>query len=476
MEIKMKTTVLLLLVLSLVPAAFCTDTNNSLSSFPSAKQPWKRAGHEEQFAAYRQEIRKLTELPPDQVCANPAAADFPGTVPAEAPRVERTVVVDTRVPRWHSTGLYAAPGEIITATVSTNAAQAKLRLRIGCHKDLLWSEKIPAWKRVPEITRSFAITETVTRAANAFGGPVYIEVPPDCEFGEVTVKIQNAVAAPLFELGKTDLDSWKQQLRNNPAPWAELVGSKLAISLPSENVRQLDNPDEVLKFWDRVVAAEDELAGQTNRTSPERFVLDRQISAGYMHSGYPIMAWLDQANKVADLESLKKGNWGFFHELGHNHQRSDWVLAGTTEITVNIFSMYCFENICGLPRHGHNAMSDASREKNLRAYFSDSTASWTGKPFTGLIFYDQLVEGFGWDAFHKIFIEYRNLPKSERPKNDDEKRDQWLVRFSKTVGKNLGPFFEAWRIPTSEAARNSITNLPAWLPEPDFPKRFLAAK
>lgn len=468
----MKKAILLLLVFSLTAAAFSADTNSFPSSFPSAKYPWKRAGHEEQFAAYQQEIRKLMELPPDQVHANPAAADFPGTPAADAPRIERTVVVDTSVPRWHSTGLYAAPGEIITATIPTDAVHAKLRLRIGCHKDLLWAERIASWKRVPEITRTFALTETTTRAANAFGAPVYIEVPSGCRFGQVKVTIQNAVPAPLFELGKTDMTAWRTEIRKYPAPWAELAGKNLAISMPSANVRDLDNPGEVLQFWDRVVAAEDELSGQTNRTNPERFVLDRQISAGYMHSGYPIMGPLDQASKVANLDALKKGNWGFFHELGHNHQRPDWVLAGTTEITVNIFSMYCFEKVCGLPRHGHNAMSDANREKSLREFFGNPSMSWTSKPFIGLNFYDELIQDFGWDAFHKVFIEYRDLPKDQRPKNDDEKRDQWLVRFSKTAGKNLGPFFGAWRIPTSETARDSITNLPVWMPEPDFPKRY----
>jgi len=472
----MKKFTVLLFLFSLAAPAFCAGTNDLPSPFPSARQPWKRAGHEEQFAAYRPEIRTLMALPSDQVRAHPAAADFPGIPPADAPRIGRTVLVDTRVPRWHSTGLYAAPGEMITATVPAGATHAKLRLRIGCHKDLLWADSIPTWKRVPEITRSFAISETVTRAANAFGGPVYIEVPADCALGSVEVNLTNAIAAPLFELGKTDLAVWKNELRNAPAPWAELVGQKLAISLPAANVRQLDNPAEVLEFWDRVVTAEDELAGQTNRFSPERFVLDRQISAGYMHSGYPIMAWLDQASKVADMTALQQGNWGFFHELGHNHQRPDWVLGGTVEITVNIFSMYCFEKVCGLPRHGHNAMSDASREKNLKEFFRDPSLVWTSKPFTGLIFYDQLVAGFGWDAFHQLFVEYRDLPNAARPKTDDEKRDQWLVRFSKAAGKNLGPFFAAWRIPTSEAARDAVTNLPVWLPEPDFPKRYLASQ
>ena len=468
--------ILVVVLLSAVVMAVGAGTTNLVPAYPSAKQPWKRAGHEDQFAAYQREIRQMMDEPAGQVQASPAAADFPGVPPAGSPRISRVVTVGTQVPRWHSTGLYAAPGEIITVAVPPDAARAKLRVRIGCHKDLLWSDKIPSWKRVPEVTRSFGIAETVTRAANAFGGPIYIEVPPDCRAGEVSVTISNAVAAPLFELGKTDLETWKKEVRNAPAPWAELVGRKLAVSLPSTSVRQLDDPDAVMKFWDRVVTAEDELSGQTNRASPERFVLDRQISAGYMHSGYPIMAPLDQANKVADMASLQKGNWGFFHELGHNHQRPDWVLAGTTEITVNIFSMYCFDKVCGLPRRGHNAMSDASREKSLKEYFGNSSAGWTSKPFTGLIFYDELVEGFGWDAFHKVFIEYRDLPGRERPKNDDEKRDQWLVRFSRTVGKNLGPFFEAWKIPTSEAARNSITNLPVWLPEPDFPKHYLAAQ
>ena len=43
------------------------------------------------------------------------------------------------------------------------------------------------------------------------------------------------------------------------------------------------------------------------------------------------------------------------------------------------------------------------------------------------------------------------------------------MRFSKTVGRNLGPFFEAWGVPTGEAARKSIADLPGWMPE-DMPE------
>ena len=97
-------------------------------------------------------------------------------------------------------------------------------------------------------------------------------------------------------------------------------------------------------------------------------------------------------------------------------------------------------------------------------------AQWKSDPFLALVMYEQLQQAFGWDAYRKVFATYRKLPESERPKTDDEKRDQWMVRFSKQVGRNLGPFFEAWGVPTSPAARNSIVDLPVWLP-PDFPPR-----
>ncbi|MDA0842083.1 MAG: M60 family metallopeptidase, partial [Planctomycetota bacterium] len=79
--------------------------------------------------------------------------------------------------------------------------------------------------------------------------------------------------------------------------------------------------------------------------------------------------------------------------------------------------------------------------------------------------YVQLQQAFGWETFKKIFQEYRTLKEDERPRTDDEERDQWMVRFSKTTGKNLGPFFQAWNVPTSKAARESIKELPAWMPE-----------
>lgn len=434
---------------------------------PSAAKPWKREGNEAVFREYQSTLTELLSRPPESVQAHPAADDFPGAVPDSAPRIDRVVTVDTSVPRWHSTGLYAAPGERITVRLAEPVVGRRLELRVGCHKDKLWAERIKTWKRVPEITRTVPLNATVVEAANPFGGLIYVVVPRAGETGRVDVAISGGVAAPLFVLGSTDPESWRETLREAPAPWAELAGEKLILTLPSRNVRALDDPEAVVRFWDAVVTAQDELAAVTDRSSPERIVLDRQISAGYMHSGYPIMAHLDQSGKVADMESLRSGNWGLFHELGHNHQNRDWTFDGTGEVTCNLFSMYCFEQVCGLPMEGHDAMKPGKREQRLRAHFAagGTFEDWKSDPFLALLTYHQLVQAFGWEPFTAVFADYRSLSKDERPRDDDARRDQFLVRFSREVGRNLGPFFEAWGIPTTQAARDSLGDLPVWMPE-----------
>jgi hypothetical protein len=103
--------------------------------------------------------------------------------------------------------------------------------------------------------------------------------------------------------------------------------------------------------------------------------------------------------------------------------------------------------------------------RGLKAYLANPDFEvWKRDPFLALWMYVQMREAFGWQAFKDVFAEYRRLKAEERPANDAAKRDQWMVRFSRRVGRNLGPFFEAWGVPTSEAARASIADLPVWMP------------
>ncbi len=438
---------------------------------PSGKHPLKTKDALARVLLTLQ-IQEAQRAEPEAVRAHPAAANFPGSVPATAKRVaDRALEINTAVPNWHGTGLYAAPGEVIRVTVPESATGKKFQVRIGCHTDHLWNKD--RWSRAPEVALSRPLKQTVTTVASAFGGPLYIDVPGKCDLGVITVHVSGGVEAPRYILGKTSDADWKTTQRTLPAPWAELECPHVILSVPSEVVRNLDNPEALMKYWDRVVAAEDELAGTSaDRKRPERMVCDEQISVGYMHSGYPIMTHLDVKEAVLDYAKLStKGSWGHFHELGHNHQSGSWTFEGTGEVTVNIFSLYIMETVVGLPAgSGHGAVSSDNIQKNIRKHLAAGTPyeQWKSDPFLALVIYIQLREGFGWDAFKKVFAEYRDLPPAQHPKSDDQKRDQWMVRFSKTVGKNLGPLFQTWGIPVSESARNEIKSLPAWMP-PNFP-------
>lgn len=417
------------------------------------------------------QIDELNALPARDVKAHAAASNFPGEVPADATHVTRTLRIEPRAPDWHSTGLYAPAGQTLTVEIPESATKARLHVRIGAHCDELWHHD--AWNRVPQITLERPLDQPATTIASPFGGPVYVVVPRDCTHAALDITIRDAIEMPHYVHGTTELAVWRESIRRRPAPWAELESSKIILTVPARVVRRLNDPDVVMTFWDELSDAHAALATTApDRMRPERFVADVQISGGYMHSGYPIMTHLDVAEHFVDVARLRSGDgWGFFHELGHNHQQGDWTFDGTGEVTCNLFALHAIDTICK-PKPGFRGHAAVDKPPDVVQYVACGSkfAEWKRDPFLALQMYIQLQRQFGWPAFKKVFAEYRELPEIDRPKNDEEKRDQWLVRFSRTVECNLGPFFQKWGVPTSDAARQSIADLPIWMPDELAPK------
>ena len=438
-----------------------------VNTAPTAKSPVKA----DQLAArvlVSLEGRELEKVPPAQVKAHPAAVNFPGPVPATAKRESVTVTLNPKIPGWHSTGLYAAPGEVVTVRVPASAAALGWKIRIGAHSDSLWH--LDSWKRFPDVSRSFAVKSPETPVANAFGGLIYIETPKSGDAATVNVELANAVRAPHYVHGKTTLANWKE-LRAAPAPWGELETKKIVLTLPANVLRSLEDPVALMKVWDETLDLVADLATiPKDRPRAERIVCDEQISAGYMHSGYPIMTWLDMPPRLVSEAHMRKGDWGIGHELGHNHQVSDWTFEGTGEVTCNLFTMYIIDRIGGTkPANGRVGLPVVAEHfRKHTANGKPDFAKWQADPFLALSMYVQLQHTFGWDAYKKVFAEYRALPASEKPKSTTERIDQWMVRFSRSVNRNLGPFFQAWGLPVTDAAMGSIAKLPAW-PKEEWP-------
>ncbi len=417
--------------------------------------------------------RSWEETAPEKVRAHPSAALFPGPVPPTAKRITRRLNVDTKVPQWQGTGLYLAPGEVATVTLPTSAIGKGFGVRVGSHSDELWHH--PKWDRFPSISRRWALGKGTTKIASPFGGTVFIDVPANSGIGVIEVTIAGAVPAPHFVRGTTTSAEWARMLAEPGGPWVEMEGRGIILSLPRSAVADLKDPEALMAFWDETMDLCYELYAAPRRSRQERYSVDRQISAGYMHAGYPIMTFEDVANTFADVSKLrgKGATWGFFHELGHNFQESSWSFPGTGEVTNNLFSLYGSEKLNGLSPAdygvAHRAMAKEAQAKRLAGYLEKGAKfeEWKNDPFLALTMYAQLREAFGWAPFTKAFSEYRRL--NLRPRGEIAQHDAWMTQMSEATGRNLGPFFTAWGVPTSEAARAAITTLPAWMPG-DWPK------
>jgi len=405
-----------------------------------------------------------------EVGAHPSASAFPGAVPDDAPRITRRVELDA-IGGWRSTGLYAAPGEPITARVLKGNADS-LNTQIGCWLD---PQDFDDRYRFPVAVYRAPFEDGTSTLASPIGGPVYIDLGDGV--GPVTVEISGAVEMPRYRLGETDLDEWRDRIRHLPAPWVELESDNLAFSLPAEVVRGLDRPDLVMRHWDQVHAAMEALEPRSPRHWPDRqyrYVAEKKLSWGYMYcpSNAPIVIPLNEAGAMVDLASFDALGpnelWGHYHEMGHAHQNPMWTFAGTGEVTVNIFTVLALHTVNGYPLDHEAMRSDPERALSAMHAHIEKGAPfhrWKSDPFLALQTYALLWHAFGFDAFDRAFRSYESMSQSERPREDQAKRDRFVIQMSKAVERNLEPYFRAWGVPLTESLSDEIARLPTWMPE-----------
>ena len=357
-----------------------------------------------------------------------------------------------------------------------------LTLVIGAHTDSLL--QLNSWPRFPRISRRFKITQQETTLANAFGGLIYIDVPRDKRLGglnvptyggygwldenrdnvqgQARVHIAGAVAAPLFVLGKTKPSEWQQQLAQCKAPWGELQCDRVVLTVRSSGLQNVTDPAALLQFWGKVIDTEAALNGWPRQPdSPERIVLDRETSAGWMHSGYPIMAHLPSERELLDLPFVSsKGSWGFFHELGHNHEAQAYTFGSDyVEVNVNLFSMFVERKLIGLQTFGHPSLRDIPKLLDQRLGPDKKCDPWTN-----LAMYIVTIDAFGWDPLQKTMASYSAAGGADGIRTREQKIDQWVLRYSRATGRNLAAYYALFGLNCSDGIKSQLSGLPAWIP------------
>lgn len=401
--------------------------------------------------------------------ADPAAAVYPGLVKPGTPTVSRAVEIDATVPRWHSTGLFAPAGKTITFTFPDGADQWNLRLRIGTTQDDL-SGAAKGWKRFPLVTTEAPVKASRVELTSPFGGLIYVIVPERAETGaqKFTVKIDGAVMAPWFKLGRDTAESFFAECEQTGAPQGEIEGKNYIITFETAGLKQCKEPEWIATYWDRYLDACQWLTGLPPRRSPERLCSDIQLQGiGVLHDGYPMMALVDPREPsavVLDRVSLERGKaWGVYHEIGHNHQNRDWTPEGTSEVTVNIFTLMAIDKISGCNfRENGFATARTLADAKVRQWVASGKKfdAWKKDYFLALELYARLIETYGWDTLATVFGRYRR-EGFVRPKNDAEKWDVFAREFSQETKTDLAAVLQQWSIPVSASVAASCAQYSA---------------
>eukprot|EP00055_Hartaetosiga_balthica_P005049 m.14186 g.14186 ORF g.14186 m.14186 type:complete len:811 (-) comp4271_c0_seq1:243-2675(-) len=371
------------------------------------------------------------------------------------------VNASSKLEEWVSTGLYVVPGAEMHIKIK-EGVEANWKIRVGCHKDLLWSSK--QWNRWPDITKSYAINESMI--CNPWGGPLYLEHTHGTQHEEkLVVEVTNVGKMGQFVLGHTTQEDWEEQ--HAQAPWVELEGKHIIFTIPEMALSSkpilntVENLTLALNFWDTVIVNHYQLVGSPAPERKERFVADVQISAGYLHSGYPVMAHLDQIFHPNDEDPMlfegkrlwNQGNWGIFHELGHHIQDRRWTFEGTGEVTVNFFTLYSMDKVVGILPWHHPWLQRHKRKASLFLKDTDNDGNrfrtWQQDPGLALCTFASLQHVFGWDIFEKCFLEYNRLKGKFEPNRLEEQVQGFVWFLSWAVNTDLRPYFQTWSWPLS---------------------------
>ncbi|XP_004594504.2 TRPM8 channel-associated factor 3-like [Ochotona princeps] len=367
---------------------------------------------------------------------------------------------------WVSTGLYLPAGRFAVVTLPKEAVAAQLQVQVGCHTDDISDASI--YYRPPVVTRRYILNETKTSIAWHWGGLLYILVPRNYNLGTVLVTISGAAPAPYFKLGKTSQEEWRRCLQGNPAPWGELATDNIILTVPTEKLKAVTNPDSLLRLWDEMMQAAAKLAAKPfPYRRPERIVIDVQNTLGLMHEGYPIMGQMQILPRLIDETAIRSsGVWGAIHEVGHNFQQPAWKFhPHSTEADCNLWSVYVHEEVLKIPRErAHSSLKPESRRERIKLHLGMGAPLSNWNTWTALETYLQLQEAFGWDPFIKLFAVYQTL--SKYPQDNPGKMNLWMEKFSEIVQKNLVPFFKAWGWPIQKQVADGLAHLPEWQENP----------
>ena len=148
-------------------------------------------------------------------------------------------------------------------------------------------------------------------------------------------------------------------------------------------------------------------------------------------------------------------------------QRDEWTFEGAGEVTVNIFSMHATQFVVGQSVLEQKWVQGVGQ--SFDKYFENTPTynTWQENVGMALMTFVQLIKHFGWEPMHKFMKNYEvdiASRASSLPKNNQDKIDQWVLRYSRIIGFNIRPQFMMFGLPVSNFVNDELKDLEPWCP------------
>ncbi|MGA5673849.1 M60 family metallopeptidase [Bacillus bombysepticus] len=341
---------------------------------------------------------------------------------------------------YEPTGLYAKPNEQITINVEGNQ---DIQVYIGTYSyDASWREDSKI--------KSFTLKPGVNTIQSPNGGLIYFYNKQ--QGGSIRTTITTGgTTTPFFELGKHTKQDLINMLDRYPNAHAvELKGERVLITASPARVKKYllgsnTDPVQLLKKMDEATRIQDKVAGLSEEQVDKHYVhyVEENHSPDYyMYATSYRTAYVgDAIQYVLDINKFITDGWGPWHEAGHLRQQSPWKFYNMTEVQNNIYSLSvekAFNQPSNLEKSGIYPKAFQYLEQVNKNYDEISDV------FVKLVMLWQLQLAYGEDFYPKLHQLYRDMPSSELPQTDENKKQLFMISASKVAKQNLIPFFEKW--------------------------------
>ena len=416
----------------------------------------------------------------DLVAANwpephPWASTYPGAVSSASNSRNINQTIDAQWKRRRPLGAYLPPGAKSTVSIDAQFVNQGLKVFVGDDLtkllDNFWFDAA-TWQRAPLAQQEIELTEEHTEIGSGLGGPIYLWVPETFPDAEINVQVANVVPMAVYDHLDKNIDEFNINLSSG-APLAILeTPGKIALVVPTANAREV-SADEVMDFWDGFYDSHVELAQEPEaRAYSDHWFFTPQVGVGYANAGggrlhYPDSVISTALRTASDIDDWDW--WVFLHELGHQFQTDNWRGPDTTEVMVNLWSMYTlnfyikqggeFETL----GYAEFLQADGRPPADIRVLADKGWAD--ANFFERLELYRQLVLEFGWSSIKQVSKSYYDpaFPVSDFMDGDI---DGFAVRMSVFAERDLTEYFDKLAYPLSDTARSKIAalGLPSWMP------------